>query len=559
MNSISSAGGTTIVIGSDGKPYGTGITAQHQLTGAGTLPLTTLTPLTGLPNDVRATAVVSGGSNVVVLGSNGKAYSAGANDFNQIESGTTSDRTTLTEVEWLAGTSIKSIDVNDYSIAAVLTDGSIKVAGLNRSGRFQTGGGSTFDPAPLAALPSGELAEQVSIGFHGTAVRTTTGKVYTRGYSSYGELASAATLQEDVWTLDDMGAVTATWIELEDAHLVVLGSNKKVYGSGKNTSGNIGAGPSQYDALVALPNPATGAELVAVATGGTHTLAIGDDGRLYGIGSNNYGELPDHTSGLYSTENFSWVPLASGLAEDVTGITAGYLDTILIDADGVMRGSGHNEGSQAGQITNGDITASEQTSIAMKLLSGQLISNATAPRITGVAQFTKELIATPGEWTPSVKDVRYQWKSDGSEIAGATNKTYLPTPADIGKKITVFVTAQRGRFVSATALSAQTATVTVAPALTFTASKPIIKGTFKSGRTLSISRTTAQLLAGFSPDATSLAYKWYRNGVTISGATSRTYKASSKDKGKRISVRIYGKKSFYGTGSVLTASVRVAS
>jgi hypothetical protein len=46
---------------------------------------------------------------------------------------------------------------------------------------------------------------------------------------------------------------------------------------------------------------------------------------------------------------------------------------------------------------------------------------------------------------------------------------------------------------------------------------------------------------------TVLKYRWTRNGVTISGATSATYKVRSADKGKTVTVVVTGKKSGHST------------
>lgn len=49
-----------------------------------------------------------------------------------------------------------------------------------------------------------------------------------------------------------------------------------------------------------------------------------------------------------------------------------------------------------------------------------------------------------------------------------------------------------------------------------------------------------------------LTYKWYRNGKAIKGQTKRTYKLRNADQGKRISVRVTGKKAGLKTTSVLS-------
>jgi hypothetical protein len=48
---------------------------------------------------------------------------------------------------------------------------------------------------------------------------------------------------------------------------------------------------------------------------------------------------------------------------------------------------------------------------------------------------------TMGEWTGTPTSYAYQWKNDGTNIAGATAATYLPVAADRGHALTCVVTA----------------------------------------------------------------------------------------------------------------------
>lgn len=64
------------------------------------------------------------------------------------------------------------------------------------------------------------------------------------------------------------------------------------------------------------------------------------------------------------------------------------------------------------------------------------------PIITGNAVYGERLTAS---YTPvSNETVSYQWNRDGVEIAGATGKTYTLTAEDVGKNVTVTVTAVDG-------------------------------------------------------------------------------------------------------------------
>lgn len=64
-----------------------------------------------------------------------------------------------------------------------------------------------------------------------------------------------------------------------------------------------------------------------------------------------------------------------------------------------------------------------------------------APAITGTAQVNSVLTVSAGTFTGDATIVRtYQWYAGGVPIAGATNNTYIPVTADVGKVITARVT-----------------------------------------------------------------------------------------------------------------------
>ena len=89
--------------------------------------------------------------------------------------------------------------------------------------------------------------------------------------------------------------------------------------------------------------------------------------------------------------------------------------------------------------------------------------------------------------------------------------------------------------------------VTAAPAeaaSTFTGvSKPMISGTRTVGKTLTAKRDTST-----TPKADRVSYQWLRNGKAIAKATKSSYKLTSKDKGKKITV--LAQNSAFGQGNV---------
>lgn len=67
-------------------------------------------------------------------------------------------------------------------------------------------------------------------------------------------------------------------------------------------------------------------------------------------------------------------------------------------------------------------------------------ANVTAPSISGLPKVGVVLTALEGEWT-GVASYTYQWKKGGTNIAGATTRTYTPVSGDIGGSLTITVTA----------------------------------------------------------------------------------------------------------------------
>lgn len=67
-------------------------------------------------------------------------------------------------------------------------------------------------------------------------------------------------------------------------------------------------------------------------------------------------------------------------------------------------------------------------------------ANTVLPAVSGEAKEDKVLTAWEGIWTQAAT-YAYQWNADGTPIAGAADKAYTVKTGDVGKRITVSVTA----------------------------------------------------------------------------------------------------------------------
>lgn len=71
-------------------------------------------------------------------------------------------------------------------------------------------------------------------------------------------------------------------------------------------------------------------------------------------------------------------------------------------------------------------------------------ANSIVPAITGTAKVGETLTSSTGTWSGSPVYTR-QWLAGGVAIPGATATTYVPVAGDVGKAITVRVTATNAK------------------------------------------------------------------------------------------------------------------
>jgi hypothetical protein len=170
--------------------------------------------------------------------------------------------------------------------------------------------------------------------------------------------------------------------------------------------------------------------------------------------------------------------------------------------------------------------------------------------ITGTAQVGSTLTATAGTRSPSDASLTYQWLRDGTAISGATGSTYVPAAADLGHQITVRVTPVKNGWTSYPKTSGA---VTVQAGQFSAAPTPVVNNTAIVGNTMTIST------GNWQPAGATLTYQWLRDGTAISGATGSTYKLTSADAGKTISVKVTATLAGYATTAKTSGGLKVTT
>ncbi|MFV0128700.1 hypothetical protein ACLGI4_13440 [Streptomyces sp. HMX112] len=190
------------------------------------------------------------------------------------------------------------------------------------------------------------------------------------------------------------------------------------------------------------------------------------------------------------------------------------------------------------------------SSAATAVAPGAAPAATTPPALAAAPQVGARVYAKAGVWTPAATSYTYQWRAEGLAITGATASSYVPTAAQLGRRLSVTVKAARtGHAGGAAASTAVTVARGAAPRAT---TRPSVSGTAKAGRTLTANRGV------WTPAPTSYGYQWYANGRAIAGATKSTFVLTRAQRGLRITVKATAHRTGHHSGtaySVPTAAV----
>jgi alpha-tubulin suppressor-like RCC1 family protein len=289
------------------------------------------------------------------------------------------------------------LSMGDNHALAARTDGTMYAWGPN--GSRQLGDGTTTQ-ALIATRVAG-LTGAVSISSYDSqsfAVRST-GDVVAWGNNSSGRLGLGNT-NTQTYPVIIPGLTNAAKVDTGNTHTLVLKSDGTVVAWGANSNGQLGTGDTTPfntpQAVIGLTN------VTAIATGSYHSLALKSDGTVWAWGHNQYGTL-----GLGGTSNYEHTPTQVPGLTNVVGIAAGTYHSLAVKGDGTLWAWGHNGAGQLGDNTNDQHTSPVQASgitdvIAVAAGSGHSVALTSAGEVwtTGPANTAA---TGHGENTPNLR------------------------------------------------------------------------------------------------------------------------------------------------------------
>lgn len=241
--------------------------------------------------------------------------------------------------------------------SGLLQNGKAYVWGRNNKGQLGMNMTSNLtdnpDTHPTSPVELTGEASFVSLAFNqnSSLALANDGSVWSWGYGKYGQLgldaAGAVELDEaDVWIPTKVGDIDdAVSVVRGYYHAMVLHVDGTVSTFGRNSDGQLGDGGTENSDK---PIKLNLNNIVQIAAASSSSYAVDNEGRLWGWGANDYGNL-----GLSATDFDAHPdPVQIPLPEEIDSVAAGRDHVLALARSGKVYAWGLNASSQVGQPTN---------------------------------------------------------------------------------------------------------------------------------------------------------------------------------------------------------------
>ncbi|MCI2254829.1 Ig-like domain-containing protein [Domibacillus sp. PGB-M46] len=270
----------------------------------------------------------------VFLKNDGTVWTWGKNDVGQLGDGTNNNRFLPGQVAGLSD--IIAVDAGFNFNVALRQDGTVWAWGSNSSG--QLGNGTNVHSAVPVQVQGIQDAVSIAAGSSTAYAILIDGTVLSWGWGGNGLLGNgqegSSTTPVQVTGLDKVISIDSSLNVFGERHTVALRSDKTVWAWGRGYFGAVGAGeagdsfwgktyttPVQVKSLDRQPLT----DIVAVAAGDTHSIALHENGTVYGWGngwgdaffdSSNHPVIKKEADGQTNLSNVKWIS-AGGFQENV--------------------------------------------------------------------------------------------------------------------------------------------------------------------------------------------------------------------------------------------------
>ena len=276
-----------------------------------------------------------------VLKTDGTLWTAGGNNKGELGRGDATSTKTLQQVSGILD--VKQISCGSNHLAVVKNDGTVWVTGLNDYG--QLGLGDTNNRYSLTQVTNTNIVDvkKVVCGYYHTYVLKNDGKLYACGHNWYGQLMNGSNDRNAhssfTRVTGGIGENKVVDIYTAWAHAFIVLENGEIWSVGYNTYGELGIGNTTIQ-KTPVKTSLTMNDVKQIACYGYGTAIVKTDGTLWVCGNNIRGQL-----GLGDTTNRSTF---TQVTTNVDKIACGEYHIYILKNDGSLWGCGYNNDGQLG-------------------------------------------------------------------------------------------------------------------------------------------------------------------------------------------------------------------
>lgn len=343
---VSCGRGHTLGLQANGTVYSWGDNTAGQL-GTGNL-TAQLSPLAVRTLSNNWIQISTGNNHTLALKSDGTIWGWGANNSGQLGNGSTSAKSTPTQIgtasDWVAVSAGTSFSLG------LRADGTIWSWGSNSSGQL---GNSSATPTVPVQIGTNTTWKSISAGnAHSLALRND-GTMWGWGYNGNGHLGTGNTTSQS--SPVQVGTNT-TWVTASAGvdHSMAMRSDGTIWGTGFNGFGELGQGATGQQTSFGQTGTAT--NWISVSAGGGFSMGLRADGTVYAWGDNSFGGEIGQGTTTSSYNTPQTVSVSSAIA-----VSAKWFNSHALLANGTMKAWGLNSSGQLGIGTTGANVTSPAT------------------------------------------------------------------------------------------------------------------------------------------------------------------------------------------------------
>jgi len=369
-----------------------------------------------IPSGKPVISIGSGARHTAIVTDDGKLYTCGHNDKNQL--GVTTQQVSVGNFLVVNSPAhFVSVACGDSHTLALTSDGRVFAFGDNTHGQLGTASNALVAPVQINEKITG-----IAAGNLHSVILSDSGLVYAFGSNANGQLNQShlnnLAVPTKILLSEKVVMIGAGYMHTA---CVTATGEVRVYGflSRDLSFGSMGK-------LVGTFNPNSNERLVQMSSGSTHIFGLTAGGQVYGMGVNGHGQLGLGSSGAKFTEHMGPVPGVRGRA---TGVACGFQHSVVSNDRGEVFACGRNERFQLGINSNGHQQSLVQVQLPQGFALKDVFCVSTSGHATTGATSTTVLPEETVELVLPERQFHQGYQSVGEMFGISSETSTIPPPS----------------------------------------------------------------------------------------------------------------------------------